>query len=371
MNRNLNRDHIGKFACTVLKNMPIVDSANFWNLSTKKQVAPRNAFRRRHFGRHTVPASGPNIKSYWIAGSMAATLSRAELLEIASHPDVLEISENTVVSIPTFGSNQINAAEIYQSLWNFPAIGLDQISGLGLDGEGVRIGFIDTGFDPSHPDLAGKLVGWAEFDKSGQVIDSEPHETHPRGHGTHVASVLAGNTTGIAPGASLLAVMALPGGTGTIEQVLGGMQWIIDPDDDADTDDGAQIVNMSWGAIGLSPVLNEAVETMAAAGVLPVCSIGNSGPGVTMSPGNASQAIGVGAIEPYNRVAVYSGGAEVCWTEEICLTKPHIVAPGSSIPGIGVEGEYQTQSGTSFAAPMSPVPPLYFCRPILIRHCPS
>ena len=42
--------------------------------------------------------------------------------------------------------------------WNFSAIGLDQIAGLGLDGSGVRIGVIDTGLIADHPELAGKLA---------------------------------------------------------------------------------------------------------------------------------------------------------------------------------------------------------------------
>lgn len=297
-----------------------------------------------------VPRVFDPIKNYWVSNTVVVTVSPEDLEEIAAHPDVLEVSENTVLSIPpleALGGDDGTPLD----LWNFAAIGLDQISGLGLDGDGVRLGFIDTGIDPSHPDLAGKLIGWAEFGESGDVIDSEPHETHPHGHGTQVASILAGDVTGIAPGARLLAVMALPGGNGTIEQVLAGMQWIIDPDNDPDTDDGAQIVNMSWGSNGLSAVLNEAVENMAAAGVLPVCAIGNSWWGATMSPGNAPKAIGVGALERNNTVATYSGGGKVCWTEEICLTKPDIAAPGSSISGIGAEGEYQIRSGTSFAAP--------------------
>ncbi len=38
----------------------------------------------------------------------------------------------------------------------------------GLDGRGVRIGVIDTGLIADHPELAGKLVAWAEFGALGK-----------------------------------------------------------------------------------------------------------------------------------------------------------------------------------------------------------
>jgi hypothetical protein len=306
--------------------------------------------RGPRFGKKFFQKNDLRQKDYWISDSIAVTLSPKDLAEIASHPDVIEISENRVVGIPSLERAQIDSSQIYQSLWNFNAIGLDQIADHDLSGNGVRIGVIDTGLNDAHPDLAGKSVAWAEFDPYGEPIDSQPHETHYSGHGTHVASVLAGNTTGIAPGASLLAALALPGGFGTFEQILAAMQWIIDPDDDPATDDGARIVNMSWGTFGTSPILQQAVDNMIALGVLPVGAIGNLGPWYSISPGNTPQTVGVGALDEFSSAAGFSGGGTVCWNQG-CVLKPDITAPGVAIPGIGADGSYQAMSGTSFAAP--------------------
>jgi len=53
---------------------------------------------------------------------------------------------------------------------------------MGAKGNGSVIAILDTGIDPTHPFLSGKLVGWAEFDSKGRPVCSKPHDTH--GHGT-------------------------------------------------------------------------------------------------------------------------------------------------------------------------------------------
>jgi hypothetical protein len=294
--------------------------------------------------------SRANMKGFWIANSVAVTLTASEIEELAGHPEVLEITENKVLSVPPVEVNYLPYTDLGVSLWNFSAIGLDDLNDPDLTGNGIRIGLLDTGIDPTHPEFEGKLVAWAEFDSHGRKINSEPHETHARGHGTHIASVMVAKNTGIAPGAVLLAAMVLPGGAGTLEQVLAGMEWLLDPDDDPETDDGAQIINMSWGMSTISPVLMEAIENMTAAGVLPVCAIGNEGSHLTFSPGNFPGSVGVGAVDEYKEVPYFSGGGMIWWGDSYII-KPDITAPGMDILGLGAFGEYQTLSGTSLAAP--------------------
>lgn len=294
--------------------------------------------------------STANMNSFWIANSVAVTLTPSEIEELAGHPEVLEIMENKVLSVPPVEVNSLSAACSGGGLWNLSAIGLDALNDPDLTGNGIRIGHLDTGIEPTHPDFEGKLVAWAEFDSQGRKINSEPHETHDRGHGTHTASVMVAKNTGVAPGAVLLSAMVLPGGSGTLEQVLAGMEWLLDPDDNPETDDGARIINMSWGTSAISPVLMEAIENLTAAGVLPVCAIGNEGSHLTFSPGNFPDSVGVGAVDPDKEVPYFSGGGMVWWGDSYII-KPDITAPGTEIPGLGPFGEYQTLSGTSLAAP--------------------
>ena len=296
------------------------------------------------------PSPSLNARSLWIANSFAITADPHEIEELRRHPDVMEIVENIILSLPPVTEESTDNPGVPVDLWNHQVIGVDAASALGLDGNGVRIGLLDTGINPDHPDLEGRLTAWAEFDAEGEKIESLPHETHYRGHGTHIASVMVGEVTGVASGSALLCALALHSGYGTLEQILAAMQWVLDPDNDPETDDGAHIVNMSWGTTATSSVLREAVDNMTAVGVLPVCAIGNGGEGNTLSPGNAPGAIGVGSLEENGSISMFSGGGLVCWDDK-CLQKPDITAPGFGIMGIGADGQYQTLSGTSLAAP--------------------
>ena len=296
-------------------------------------------------GRYT----GDGIRSYWISNCIVATVTPDELNRLAENPAISEILENIILSVPPVDADG-SLSNADPDLWNHKAIGMDEIAYLGLRGAGVRIGHLDTGISSESPDLLGRLAAWAEFGRYGERLETEPHESHYQGHGTHTASIIAGETVGIAPGATLLSALVLPGGSGTLEQVLAGMQWVLDPDDDPETDDGARIVNMSWGMWGMSDILDEAIINMTTAGILPVCAIGNTGPDTTLCPGNTEGAVGVGALEKRDYVPWFTGGGWACW-DTFCLLKPDITAPGVQVPGIGPEGEYQTMWGTSAAAP--------------------
>lgn len=92
--------------------------------------------------------------------------------------------------------------------WDVEAIRAPAVwSRLGDIGRGVTVGMIDTGVDPAHPALAGRIAGWRDF-VGGRA---EPYDDN--GHGTHGAGTIAGGApgraVGVAPGARLLVAKAL------------------------------------------------------------------------------------------------------------------------------------------------------------------
>ena len=74
----------------------------------------------------------------------------------------------------------------------------------GQRGEGVVVAVIDSGIAPIA-DLRSQIVGFVDFTQGGIV--STPYDDY--GHGTHVAGLIAGGQSGVAPGASLIGLKVL------------------------------------------------------------------------------------------------------------------------------------------------------------------
>ncbi|MFC8829835.1 S8 family serine peptidase [Streptomyces sp. NPDC057137] len=235
-----------------------------------------------------------------------------------------------------------------------PQIGAPDAWQAGYDGTGVKIAVLDTGIDTGHPDVSGQVVAQRNFTPEA---DTQDHN----GHGTHVASTVAGTGAasggaykGVAPGADLVIGKVLnSAGSGLNSEIIAGMEWAVEQ--------GADIVSMSLGAtdtLGVDP-LEEAVNALSDKALF-VVAAGNSGPGDTTigSPGVADSALTVGAVDKKDALASFSsrgprledGGA-----------KPDVTAPGVDITAASAEGTrpdlphpapgYVTMSGTSMATP--------------------
>ncbi len=300
------------------------------------------------------------IRRFWIDNLVLVQATPDVIREIAARPDVREVFDNFTVTLPPRPGDG-GRAMLQQSapLWDsIRKIGAKQVwSTYGINGTGVVVGGLDTGVDITHPDIAGKMKtlnpadptypgGWAEFDANGNVIpgtvphDSDQHGTHTTG--TAIGGSASGYAIGVAPGARFMHGLVIPGGSGTFAQVAGGMEWIIDPDNNPATNDGAQVVNMSLGGTGTYSEMVAPTDNMCAANVFPSFSIGNSGPNAstTGSPGNVPSAYGVGATDSLDVIASFSSRGPVTWNYAPYVgtwIKPDISAPGvmifSSLPG--------------------------------------
>ncbi|WP_268221514.1 S8 family serine peptidase [Streptomyces sp. EMB24] len=206
---------------------------------------------------------------------------------------------------------------------------------------------------------------WIEFDAEGRPVPgSLPHDSAY--HGTHVAGTVAGGDAsgtriGVAPGAELMGGLVIPGGRGSLAQVIAGMQWAIAPYAADGTPAGkpADVVSMSLGSDGYADELVEPARNIARAGAFPAFAIGNECLQGSAAPGNVFEAVSVGATDADDNVADFSCGEVVHksnWSTPPAEWPDTYVVPDVSAPGVDVlsalpDGGYGTLDGTSMATP--------------------
>ncbi|MEV6108988.1 S8 family serine peptidase [Streptomyces sp. NPDC051940] len=234
-----------------------------------------------------------------------------------------------------------------------PQVGAPQAWAKGYDGSGVKVAVLDTGIDATHPDVQGRIVGTKSFVPGEEVADRH-------GHGTHVASTIAGSGAasggakkGVAPGVGLLVGKVLANsGSGADSGVIEGMEWA--------KEQGADVVSMSLGGSGGSDgkdPLSLAVDALSAnGGPLYVIAAGNDGAaGSIDAPGAAASALTVAAVDKSDKRASFSSQGPLTGSYAL---KPDISAPGVTISAAASQavpgwtgGMYRTMSGTSMATP--------------------
>ncbi|MEO3743719.1 S8 family serine peptidase [Plantactinospora sp. B5E13] len=236
---------------------------------------------------------------------------------------------------------------------NLEQIDAPQAWNAGWTGKGTRVAVLDSGADFTHPDLVGRVVDHADFTvEGGDAVDHN-------GHGTHTASTIAGSGTaahgqrrGVAPDAQLVIGKVLDdAGFGSDSQIIAGMEWAAQR---------ADVINMSLGGEepddGTDP-LSLALDNLTRQyDTLFVVSAGNSG-GPISSPGSATTALTVGAVDHDDKLAYFSSRGPLVTSN---VAKPELVAPGVDIVAARAAGTdlqdpideyYEGSTGTSMAAP--------------------
>ncbi|NLZ54989.1 MAG: S8 family peptidase [Thermoanaerobacteraceae bacterium] len=199
-------------------------------------------------------------------------------------------------------------------------------------GKGVRVGIIDTGVDPNHPDLKDnvKMAGW--------VLDCQ-NIIDDNGHGSHVAGTIAAldndiGVVGVAPKVEIYAVKAFTkSGRGNVSDVIEGLNWCVK--------NKVQVINMSFGFKD-SKALEKAIKEVYKRNIVLVAAAGNSGGNNSvMYPAGYPEVIAVAASNSDDKVAWFSSGGE----------QVDVIAPGVGILSTYKNGGYKSMSGTSMACP--------------------
>ena len=213
-------------------------------------------------------------------------------------------------------------------------------------GNGVHVYVVDTGVNyrhidfegrrgtkPSNPDSVSRVTLGKSFARdSATSVDGA-------GHGTHVASTIAGHTFGIAKCAQIVAVRVLGAdGSGSLADVISGIEYVI-----TQASSQTAVINLSLGG-GVSRAIDAAVNGAVDAGVHVVVAAGNENRNACFgSPARAKNVISVGASDILDTRAWFSNFGR-------CVT---LFAPGVQIKGAWIGSSTATKiiQGTSMAAP--------------------
>lgn len=201
---------------------------------------------------------------------------------------------------------------------------------------GVSIAIIDSGVDPSHPDLSAKLLPGYNY------LENTTNTADVRGHGTAVAgcaAALSNNAIGVAGVAwnnPVMPVVVLDSsGSAYYSNIAKGITYA--------TDHGARVINISIAGPSSSSTLQNAVDYAWNKGVVVIAAAANKSTSTPYYPAACNNVIAVSATTSSDTIASFSNYGS--WID--------ISAPGASIKTTINGGSYGTGNGTSFASPIT------------------
>jgi subtilisin family serine protease len=204
-------------------------------------------------------------------------------------------------------------------------------------GAGVTIYIIDTGVRASHHEFSGRAVALANtLDLTG------PADCN--GHGTHVSSLAAGITYGVAKEASIRVIKALDcGGSGTVFSVAAALALV--GDECAAAPDDPFVINLSLNGPPSATLDSALTNVLNACHAIATVAAGNSAANAcSYSPSRVPAALTVAASTKVDQFAWFSNTGS-------CVD---LAAPGVEVVGawLGSDTEFTTLQGTSMAAPL-------------------
>ena len=224
----------------------------------------------------------------------------------------------------------------YSEQWALPVMGVLPVwESLPEDVTPQVIAVIDSGICLSHPDLAGRLTAGYDF------VEDDESPQDELGHGCGVAGVIAAGVNnsigiaGIAPNVQIMPLRVLDAnGLGSYSTIAQAIVYA--------ADNGADIINLSLAGSFYSQVMADAVAYARARGVIVIAAAGNYGSSSLYYPAAFSGVLAVGSVDPNLERSSFSN-----YGDHVTL-----YAPGRDVLSTTLDGGYDFQTGTSFAAPL-------------------
>ncbi len=234
---------------------------------------------------------------------------------------------------------------VYDKEWALSQFQVTQIrSQYQARGNGVTVAVVDSGVDPTQPDLQGSLVAGINVTNPANP-NSDTNDTSSNYHGTSVAADIAAhahgdpnNPQGMYGLATQAKVMPVKdgNGSGVSAATAAGIKYAVD--------NGARVINLSEASTTASSAVTDAINYALAKNIVVVVGAGNTA------------AIGGNAPNTY---ATVPGVIDVSAVDQSGKLDPNshfgsdvtVAAPGVNIEVPYPGGQYGLRSGTSQAAP--------------------
>jgi serine protease AprX len=229
-------------------------------------------------------------------------------------------------------------------------IGAQQTWAAGGNGKGIDVAVLDSGVTPvAGLDAPNKVVYGPDLsfdsqDSSGAFLDGY-------GHGTAMASIIAGNDgtpggfKGVAPKARIISVKVGAGnGAVDVSQIIAGIDWVVQHAQDPGMN--IRVLNISLGtdtqqSYLLDP-LAHAAEVAWRHGIVVVAAAGNDGRAnrTVADPAMDPYVLAVGSEDPLGTLSSADDVVSPFSSRGNAERHADVVAPGSYVVGLRVPGSY-------------------------------
>ena len=286
-------------------------------------------------------------------------------------PSVVYAEPDRIVSLSatpndTYFSSIGSWGQPYPDMWGLYRINAQAAWDVTTGSDSVVVAVVDTGLDYNHPDIAGRV--WTNADEipnngidddhNGFVDDvrgwdffwGDNDVSDQSGHGTHVAGTIAAATNngqgvaGVTWATRIMPLKALSSCWSTEQNLADALNYA--------ANNGADIVNCSWGGPGPYPLIKDAVDYCCACGCIVVASAGNERADVaSCAPAGLPNVVCVANTDPYDVKEYHSNYGR---TVDVCAPGVDILslrAAGTGLPELSVGTNYIRYNGTSMSCP--------------------